>query len=179
VRGKYIPGAKEKMVQKLLLMMTTLLLLSNGQAFAAEIGPQSPSGGLGYDCDYGPVLKRCRCSMRDNGSDCKDMLRKEDCMLPIDYPPWDPDYEHDPSLSWDNYLDCDLETGTCSCLITENATTEPVVHDHRSPNIDSNDSTQTEVIAPSNRTGTVRVQRTRPSSSPTNNAPAPIVTDHR
>jgi hypothetical protein len=62
---------------------------------------------------------------------------------------------------------------------TENAPTEPVIHDHRSPKIDSNSNDQAEIVAPNNRTGTVRVQRTRPSSSPTVNAPAPIVTDHR
>jgi len=60
---------------------------------------------------------------------------------------------------------------------TEMAPTDPIVHDHRSPKIDRN--SQAEIVAPNNRTGTVRVKRTRPSSSPTVNAPAPVVTDHR
>jgi hypothetical protein len=61
----------------------------------------------------------------------------------------------------------------------ENAPTEPVIHDHRSPKIDGNSNNSAEIVAPNNRTGTVRVKRTRPSSSQPNNAPAPIVTDHR
>jgi hypothetical protein len=62
---------------------------------------------------------------------------------------------------------------------TENAPTDPVIHDHRSPKIDVNSSNQAEIVAPNNRTGTVRVQRTRPSSSSTVNTTTPIVTDHR
>ena len=61
-------------MQQILLLLTTLLLLSNGQAIAVETGPQSPSSGLGYDCDFGSVLKKCRCSMGDDGRDCKDSL---------------------------------------------------------------------------------------------------------
>lgn len=52
---------------------------------------------------------------------------------------------------------------------TEIAPAYPVVHDHRSPNIDSNSNNQAEIIAPNNRTGNVRVKRTPRSSSPTNN----------
>ena len=59
------------------------------------------------------------------------------------------------------------------------APTYPGVHDHRSPKIDSNSNEQAEIIAPNNRTDTVRVQRTRPGSSPTESTPSAIVTDHR
>lgn len=64
----------------------------------------------------------------------------------------------------------DLFRGKANATITptENAPTDPVVNDHRRPIIDSNSNNQAEIIAPNNRTGTVRVRRTPRSSSPTN-----------
>jgi hypothetical protein len=67
----------------------------------------------------------------------------------------------------------------CMCKTASDESINPIVRDHRSPKIDSNSNSQAKIVAPNNRTGTVRVQRTRPSSSPTKNTPAPIVTDHR
>lgn len=144
---------------------------------------------MGFDCDV--ENKYCTCTGGKDSMDCKAMLRNcalESAAFKCFDITRDANGNIIKSRPNDNGDDCE-----CLMAKMENTTTRPiihpdtqlvappdqVVHDHRSPKIDSNSNEQAEIIAPNNRTGTVQVQRTRPSSSQPNNAPAPIVTDHR
>jgi hypothetical protein len=168
------------------ILLTSLTHIMVIQAtLAANVGAGG-SGSMGFDCDV--ENKYCTCTGGKESMDCKAMMRN--CAL-----------EGAAFKCFDITRDANGDISTmpnedgddCECLMAKVehttpkpiiqpdtqliAPTDPVIHDHRSPKIDSNN--QAEVIAPNNRTDTVRVRRTPRSSSPTENSPAPIVTDHR
>ena len=177
----------QSLKQSILLTLLTCIIVIE-PTLAANVGVGG-SGSLGFDCDV--ENKYCTCTGGKGSMDCKAMMRNcalESAAFKCFDITRDTNGNIIKSRPNDNGDDCE-----CLMAKMENTTTRPiihpdtqvvappdqVVHDHRSPKIDSNSNEQAEIIAPNNRTGTVRVQRTRPSSSPTENTPGPIVSDHR
>jgi hypothetical protein len=165
---------------KLLILFLALFVIFNAtNAMTAENdSKEEPNKEKTFECYtwFGDV--KCVC-LRGEGT-CADMLEIcEDNESECDSDECSCDADEDKFRETGSQFDELKSKIDPQSPAVENAPTTPIVHDHRSPKIDSNSNTQAEIVAPNNRTGTVRVQRTRPSSSPTENAPTPIVTDHR
>jgi hypothetical protein len=155
----------------LLSLLAQVVLIQ--ATLAAEIGV-SGGGSTSFECKLG----YCQCKGGSASSDCKRMMinctdiNGFGCYDAINCPP-------ELARDFDGCLKKNPNGDLCMCKTASDESTNPIVREHRRPKIDNNSSNKAEIIAPNNRTGTVRVIRARPNSSPVVNAPGLNVIDHR
>jgi len=107
--------------------MVILVCLVGGASagMAASNAPVSSGGTPNYSCDEDTGF--CTCSTSNGDVDCREMLDSQLCQASdrVDAPWADETTARANGQSWIDYLDCDRNTGRCTCELTAGTASIP------------------------------------------------------
>ena len=114
-----------KFVFKFAMVILVCLVGGASAGMAASNAPVSSGGTSNYSCDEDTGF--CTCSTSNGDVDCREMLDSQLCQASgrVDAPWADETTARANGQSWIDYLDCDRNTGQCTCELTAGTASIP------------------------------------------------------
>ena len=123
------PAQRENVMFKFVFKFTMVILVclvgGASAGMAASNAPVSSDGTSNYSCDEDTGF--CTCSTSNGDVDCREMLDSQLCQASdrVDAPWADETTARANGQSWIDYLDCDRNTGRCTCELTAGTASIP------------------------------------------------------